>query len=147
MRKFGKKSILLLGVPAAGALSFAGFALANTATVSSTSLGSGGSAVTNSCNLSESYTTSYEAANAVSSGSAAGYYVTAVTTTPAGGADNGGSECAGKAYKVTLAGSDNSLLAEVTNTFANGTALGKSDPLATPVPAANVDNVYGVVTG
>ncbi|HZU73393.1 MAG TPA: hypothetical protein VE990_11550 [Acidimicrobiales bacterium] len=156
---FTKKAALLAAGPAAGALAYAGIALASPSTVSSTQIGSGNASAVTHCNVSETYTTAWKTQNSFKLAAAdsandnpAGYYVTDVTTTPAGGSDNGLTECAGLTYHVTVTGADpaDAALEEVTNTFANagaGGAVAVTDHLATPLSPASVYNVYAVVQG
>ena len=146
MKFISKKRLAIAAVPVAGALAYAGVAIAAQNSVATSSLGSNNVAVAANCNLTESYTTAWEAADTFDTtggstpNNASGYYVTQVTTTP------GSTACNGLAYKVTLADGSNVQLAEVTSSFATP-AIAKQQNLAIPQLASSVDNVFGVVTG
>jgi hypothetical protein len=118
----------------AGALVFVmATAFAASISLTGTSLGAG-NASTSSCNASAavSFNTSYSA-------SLPGYKVTTAPVTTAAG-------CASKAFKVTLSGSSNTSLAEVTGTLdASGNA--SPDFSSSNVAAANVLGISVVITG
>ena len=120
---------LVAGVVTFGAVT----AFAATLNVTSKSLASGNATVAG-CNATAavSYTTSYSA-------SLPGYKVaTAPVTTAAG--------CASMAYKVTLTGASNALLAEVTGTL-DGTGAAAPDFSSSNVAASAVTGVSVVITG
>ena len=108
-------------------------AFAATLNVSSTGLGSGNAAVS-ACNASASvsYTTAYSA-------TLPGYKVaTAPVAT--------GVTCNGKAFKVTLTGTGNTSLAELTGTL-DATGAASPDFSSSNISAANVTGVSVVITG
>lgn len=108
-------------------------AFAATLSVGATKLGSGNATVT-TCNASASvtYATAY-------SSTVPGYKV---TTTPVTSA----ATCSGQAYKVTLTGSGNTSLAEVSGVLdASGNAT--PDFSASSIAAANITGVSLVITG
>lgn len=120
---------VLAGVVVFGAVS----AFAATLGVSSTTLGSGDSAVA-SCNASAavSYTSDWDALLQA-------YEVSTAPITSAVG-------CAGKSYKVTLTDSTGASLAEITGTL-DGTGAHAPDFSAADVLAADVTGVAVLVTG
>jgi hypothetical protein len=131
----GKRSVARFAIPVVvGVVVFGGVtAFAATLSVSSKSLGSGNATVS-SCNAAAtvSYTTAYAS-------TIPGYKVATTPVTTAAG-------CATMAYKVTLTGSGNASLAEVTGTLdASGNA--SPDFSASNIAAANVTGVSVVVTG
>jgi hypothetical protein len=116
------------------------YGLAASLNVSTQTLGGGNSAVAacQSTTLAASYTTAYDSA-------IPGYEVTVVTIS---GLDTtSGTNCASKAYKITLTGSANASLAEVTGTTpASGTSFNAN--LATSnVLAASATGIHVTITG
>lgn len=116
------------------------YAAAASINVGSDTLGAGNSAVAacQSTALAVGYTTSYAAA-------IPGYRVGTVSV---GGLDTiSGTNCASKAYRITLTGASNASLAELTGTTpSSGTSFGV-DFSASNVPAANVTGVHVVISG
>lgn len=108
-------------------------AFAATLSVSSKSLGSGNATVS-SCNASATvtYNTTYAS-------SLPGYKVSTAPVTTASG-------CNGMSFKVTLTGSGNASLAEVTGTL-DATGAASPDFSASNISAANVTGVSVVITG
>jgi hypothetical protein len=128
----GRKRFLIpvvVGVVTFGAVT----AFAASLTVSSKSLGSG-NAVVNTCNATAavSYTTAYSA-------TLPGYKVATAPVTSA-------ASCANLSYKVTLTGTGNASLGEVTGTL-DATGSASPDFSASNVAASAVTGVSVVVTG
>jgi flagellar basal body-associated protein FliL len=130
-RKRGRRLLIPLG---AGVVIFGAVtAFAATLNVSTKSLGSGNATVT-SCNATAAvtYNTAYAS-------TLPGYKVTTAPITTA-------ATCTGLSYKVTLTGTGNASLAEVTGTLdASGAA--SPDFSASNIAAANVTGVSVIVTG
>jgi len=116
------------------------YAAAASLTVSSGSLGAGNSAVAacQSGTLTAQYATSYASA-------LPGYKVGVVTVN---GLDTvSGTNCASKAYKITLTGTGNASLAEITGTTpASGTNF-TADFSASNIKAADILGVHVVISG
>jgi hypothetical protein len=131
-RSAGAKRFLVPAV--AGVVTFGAVtAFAASLNVTSKSLGAGNATV-NGCNATAavSYTTSYSA-------SLPGYKVATAPVTTAVG-------CATMAYKVTLTGSGNSSLAEVTGTL-DSSGNASPDFSASNIAASAVTGVSVVITG
>jgi len=116
------------------------YGLAASLGVSSQSLGAGNSVVAacQATTLTATYNTAYDSA-------VPGYKVSTVTVN---GLDTtSGTNCASKAYKVTLIGTSNTSLGEATgNTPASGTSF-TSATFSPTVSAASVLGVHVVITG
>ncbi len=115
------------------------YGLAASLNVSTQTLGSGNTAVA-ACQagtLTTSYSTSYDS-------TLPGYKVTQISVS---GLDTtSGTNCASKAYKITLTGSSNTSLAEVTGTTpASGTTFNAT--VSSSVLATNVTGVHLTITG
>jgi hypothetical protein len=132
----------LLIALALGGVIFGGvYGLAASVGVTSQTLGAGNSAVA-ACQagtLTASYATTYDA-------TVPGYEVTSVTVN---GLDTtSGTNCASKAYKITLTGASNASLVETTGTTpASGTTFTTSSLATSNVPAANVTGIHVTVAG
>jgi hypothetical protein len=125
---------------ASGTVIFGGvYGFAASLGVSSTSLGSGNSAVAScqSTTLTPSYANSYDS-------TIPGYKVGVVTVN---GLDTTAGKCASKAFKITLVNSSNTSLGEVSGTTAASGTSFTADFTSSTVPAANVTGVHVLVTG
>lgn len=131
---------LIVALLVGGAVFGGIYGLAASLGVSSGALGSGNASVAacQSGTLTSSYATSYDA-------TVPGYKVGVVTIN---GLDTTSApNCASKSFKITLTGSGNSSLAEVTGTTpASGTSF-TADFSSSNVQAANVAGVQVVITG
>jgi len=118
------------------------YALAASLGVSSQTLGAGNSSVSacQSGTLTATYATAYDAA-------IPGYKVGVVTVT---GLDTvSGTNCANKAFKVTLTGpgASNASLAQITGTTPGSGTSFTADFTSSSVPAASATGVHVVITG
>ncbi len=117
------------------------YGLAASLNVNTQTLGSGNSAVAacQSATLTMSYTTAYDSA-------VPGYEVTAVNVS---GLDTtSGTNCASKAYKITLTGSGNTSLLESTGTTpASGTTFSTASLASSNVLATNVTGIHVTIAG
>ncbi len=127
---------LLVGATVAAGV----YAAAASLTVGSSTLGAGNSAVAacQSATLTASYATSYSA-------SLPGYKVGVATVN---GLDTvSGTNCASKAYRITLTGASNASLAELTGTTpASGTSF-TVDFSSSNIKAADILGVHLVISG
>jgi hypothetical protein len=131
---------LLLALVVAGVVFGGVYGLAAGVGVSSNTLGSGNSVVA-ACQtgtLTANYATAYDS-------SIPGYKVGVVTMT---GLDTtSATNCATKSFRVTLTGTSNASLAEVTGTTpASGTSF-TADFSSGNVPAANATGIHVVISG
>lgn len=129
------RGVAKLAIPAVTGIVIFGAvtAFAASLSVNSKSLGSG-TATVNSCNASASVTY-----NTIYASSVPGYKVSTAPVTT-------GATCNGMAYKVTLTGTGNVSLAEITGSLdASGSAT--PDFSVSNISAANVTGVSVVITG
>lgn len=134
-----KRLLLALGI---AAVVFGGvYGLAASLNVNTQTLGAGNSAVAacQATTLTVSYATAYDS-------TIPGYEMSTITVN---GLDTtSGTNCASKAYKMTLTGASNASLTEITGTTpASGTSFASSSLTASNILAANVTGIHVTITG
>lgn len=125
------KTRFVAAAAVAAALGGGAYAFAASLTVTTTTLGSGSTAVTNTCNLSTSYTTTYTALGPQ-------YNVTSISVT-----GSTATACKTLTYKVTVGGTSGTSLEEFTGTL-DPTGDATLTPSST-INAATVDSITAVV--
>jgi len=134
-----KRAGLALGL--AGTIFGGVYGLASSLGVSTQTLGAGNTAVAacQATTLTATYATAYDS-------TIPGYAMTTITVN---GLDTtSATNCASKAYKVSLTGSANSQLAETTGTTpASGTSFTTASIAASKVLAASVTGIHVTITG
>jgi len=132
---------LVLAVAIAAVIFGGVYGLAASLSVNTQTLGAGNTAVAacQATTLTVSYVTAYDS-------SIPGYKMSTVTVN---GLDTtSGTNCASKAYKISLTGSGNSQLLETTGTTpASGTTFTSSSLTSSNILATNVTGIHVTITG